>query len=62
MYGGFLSTGKMWYITGTTNIVHSSEYLLFSVDLLLGPQPGVELPLGTAEADAGGGPEAGRGG
>ena len=52
----------MWYITGTTNIVYSSEYLLFSLHLLLGPQPGVELPLGTAEADAGGGPEAGRGG
>ena len=52
----------VYNITGTTNIVYSSEYLLPSVDLLLGPQPGVELPLGTAEADAGGGPEAGRGG
>ena len=41
---------------------YSSEYLLFSIHLLLGPQPGVELPLGTAEADAGGGPEAGWGG
>ena len=47
---------------GNTNIVYSSEYLLFSIHLLLGPQPGVELPLGTAEADAGCGPEAGRGG
>ena len=52
----------MWYITGTTNIVYSSEYLLFSVDLLLGPQPGVDLPLGTAEADAGGPLKAGQGG
>ena len=42
--------------------IHQSIYYLLSVDLLLGPQPGVELPLGTAEADADGGPEAGRGG
>ena len=41
---------------------YSSEYLLFSVDLLLGPQPGVDLPLGTAEADAGGPLKAGQGG